>query len=150
MHSRSTTRTRRDGATFASAETTIGTLPNGSMTSSSSTAAENASAIGITLIAENDALASRIGAADPAAWRADDHLHAAGLVDDARRVPERLQPGLERCHGSVLLELGRTIAAAEVRQCRRCLRIELPVDDREQRLDDVTDDRASAGRSGDD
>ena len=46
-HSRNTTRVRRAGATFESAATTIGTLPNGSMTRSSSTAAENISAIGM-------------------------------------------------------------------------------------------------------
>src|SRR6476646_3091170 len=49
MHSRRITRARRAGATFASADTTIGTLPNGSMTSSNSTAAEKTSAIGIVV-----------------------------------------------------------------------------------------------------
>ena len=46
-HSRSTTRARRAGATFFIAETTSGTLPNGSMTSVSRTAAEKISVPGI-------------------------------------------------------------------------------------------------------
>src|ERR1700751_1615845 len=44
MHSRSTTRTRRAAGTFAIVAITIGTLPNGSMTSSNKTAAEKISA----------------------------------------------------------------------------------------------------------
>ena len=43
-HSRSTTRRWRSGGTFFSAETTSGTLPNGSMTRISRTVAEKSSA----------------------------------------------------------------------------------------------------------
>jgi len=60
-HSRRMTRWRRAGATFASADTTIGTLPNGSMTSSNRTAAEKTSAVGI-VIASKLRRASDLGA----------------------------------------------------------------------------------------
>src|SRR5512147_2429374 len=113
MHSRSTTVRRRPGATPASAEITSGTLPKGSMTSSSSTAAEkNSVDIGLLahrgLVAHHDAFATRVGAADPSAWRSHQRLDAAGVLDDHDIVPERAQLRRERDRGRARLELGRT------------------------------------------
>ena len=65
------------------------------------------------------------------------------------RVPQRAQPGRQRGDVGLRLELGRTVAAAEVRQRDRRLRIESPVEHAEQRLRDVVDDGASARRAHD-
>ena len=64
-------------------------------------------------------------------------------------VTERDQLVLQRDDRRAALELGRAVAAAEVRQRDRSLRVELPVDDADDRLHDIVDDRAPAGRAGD-
>src|SRR5205085_6146775 len=47
----------------------------------------------------------------------------------------------------VNLDLERAAAAAEVHERHRALRIELPIDQPDQRLHDVEDDAAAAGRA---
>src|SRR6476469_2179031 len=94
--------------------------------------------------------ATRIGAAVPAPAGAYDHLQAAVLLDDLRRFPQRLELGCKRLRPGAALELGRAVAAADVRQIDGGLRIEPAVQYRDQCLGDVIDDGGTAGRADDD
>src|SRR5690349_3573012 len=94
--------------------------------------------------------ATRIGAAMPAAAGTHDHLQAAILLDDLRRFPQRFELGRKRLRPGAALELGRAVAAADVRQIDGGLRIESAVKYRDQCLGDVIDNGGTARRTGDD
>ena len=63
-------------------------------------------------------------------------------------MPARAQLRREQLVYGPALDLGRPVAAAEVRQRRGRLSIELPVESRDERLGDIVDDRNAARRAG--
>jgi hypothetical protein len=72
-------------------------------------------------------------------------LQAARHVDRAHIMPHRLQCRLHLLERRAFLDLGRTVAAAEVRQVDGLLHVEVPVERGHQHLGDIVDDEAAAG-----
>src|SRR6266496_139714 len=73
-------------------------------------------------IAADGSLAAWIGATGPAVLRPHDRSEPARVLDDARLVPERLEPRRECYDSRVRFQFGRAVAAAKVRKCDRRLR----------------------------
>ena len=86
-------------------------------------------------VAEHRSLASRIGAADPPRTRPGNGMDTARKFEQAHVVAERAQLGLERRRRSPLLQLDEAeVAAADIRQIDRLLRIEMSVEDADECL----------------
>lgn len=96
---------------------------------------------------ERHPLATRIGAALETAGAEGDRSQAAVERQDADLVAARLERLLEGGPEAAELELGRTVAAREVGEVDRALRVHPPVERGYERLGDVADDPAAAGRA---
>jgi len=96
--------------------------------------------------------APRIGAADPQFLPihvdAHDALQAGGLFDHAHFMTLGTQTVDQLCRDPALFQLGRPVAAAEVRQTNRLLHVQIPIQHPDQHFADVVDDCRSARRAG--
>ena len=100
-------------------------------------------------VTSRHALAPRVGAALQSPNLAhDDRVHARVLIirPDAMAVGPQLQRMPQR-RAAVDLDLERATPVAEIHQRDRRLGIELPIDQADQRLDDIGDDARAAGRA---
>ena len=90
-------------------------------------------------------------AADDSGARAtpDDRLHTAGRSTSRVSWPRPRSAVHEGGVHPILLELRRTVAAADVRQGDRCSRVQPVLQRGDQDLGDIVDDRRAAGRTGD-
>lgn len=88
-----------------------------------------------------------IGAADEPFRRLDDGLNARGHLQQSDLVPLGFQRGLPGFGFRAGFQFGGTVAAAEIGEVDRGLRIHLPVEQRDQRFCDEADDLAAAGRA---
>src|SRR5581483_10433693 len=95
------------------------------------------------------AFTARIRAAHPAVAGAHDEVQPARMRQHARDVADGFKLVAQGDDARPELELGGTVAASEIGECGRLLRIELPVEHRHERLHDVIDDRGTAWRAGD-